>query len=156
MSRLFRPFFSVSSEADPEYVIKTLIQHNYLIPDFGEVGKKGRNLLIRQVRGGPIKYVLAYGLQLRHHWLCRRREIQPPSPAVIRIAPTLYKLGLLKPVDHAASRDRFDVNILRQCSLANAGITLQNKQHAPLRACRSSFTGRFGKMLAKQSANIGT
>lgn len=67
-----------------------------------------------------VEHALAGGLELLRNRLGGAREEELPGTAVLRIAPTLYQIGLLKPIDHATGRDWFDVEPFCQRALIDA------------------------------------
>src|SRR3546814_9811017 len=76
-----------------------------------------------------------------------------PTPAIVRIIAALTTPRLLQSVNHAAGRDRFDVQHNGQSSLIDPGIAMDAHEHTPLRAGNAGVARHFIKPPPHESRN---
>src|SRR5690606_2626103 len=86
-------------------------------------------------------------------------QVEPASAAIVGVRATFDEPGLLEPVDHAAQRYRFDVELIGVVPLVLAGRALEQQQEPrlwaghpvgphPLVECASRQTRIVGKKIA--------
>src|SRR3569623_650940 len=81
-------------------------------------------------------------------------QVDQPNAAVGWIATPLDQPGFLEPVDHAAERDRLDLEQVGEAALVEALMARQGRQRAPLRARHADQARALIEASPHQARNV--